>query len=391
MTIEHDNVFYLTDISEIGGVETFIYENCKKYQDRDICVVYKTANKKQLQRLKKYCKCYQLTKDTKIKCKIAIINYDSSIINHLNEDAKVYQVIHADYTNPNYKTIPGDNRVYKYIGITKYICNTYPKLTGYNNIMLGYNTLTIDDNNEKALILLSATRLSKVKGKDRMDILSKELDKKGINYIWLVFTNDTNCLSSPNVIFLKPNYNISKWIKTCDYVVQLSDTEACSYTINEALYRNKPIITTPLPYLEEIGYKDGETGYTLNFDCSNVEEIVNKIANIPKFNFKPKEDIYGEILTNKKSSYKEELNMKVKVKCIQNYFDKEQNERKVISLTERYEDPENHPNRVEWITTKERADHLVERGKVKILYPIKEEKIIEKSLPKVKPEKAKRK
>ena len=70
--IEHDNVFYLTDISQIGGVETFVYENCKKYQDRDICVVYKTAHFKQLERLKKFCKCYQLTPNTKINCKVAM-------------------------------------------------------------------------------------------------------------------------------------------------------------------------------------------------------------------------------------------------------------------------------------------------------------------------------
>lgn len=377
--IEHDNVFYLTDISEIGGVETFIYEMCKKYQDRDICVVYKSAHPKQLVRLRKFCNCYQLNSETKIKCKIAIINYDSSIIDYLNEDAKVYQVIHADYTNPAYIKIPGDKRVYKYIGITKHICETYPKISGYNNIMLGYNPLTIDDNT-KTLILVSATRLSRVKGKDRMNKLAQALDKKGINYVWFVFTNDKNPLDSPNVLFMKPSYNISNWINACDYLIQLSDTEACSYSINEALYRNKPIIVTPLPYLEEIGYKDGVTGYTLRFDCNNVDEVADKMLNIPKFNFTHLQDIYSKILTNKKSTYKEEMNMKVKVKCMQNYFDIETNERKVKDIFETYDNPQLHPNRVEWITTKERADHLVSKGLVKIIETIKEEPKIEKEI-----------
>ena len=370
--IEYDNILYLTDISEIGGVETFIYEMCKKYQDRDICVVYKSAHPKQLLRLKKFCKCYQLTPKTKIKCKIAIINYDSSIIGYLNEDAKVYQVVHADYTNPVYTKIPGDKRVYKFIGITKHICETYPKVSGYNNIMLGYNPLTIDKT-KKTLILVSATRLSKIKGKDRMIKLGNELNKQGINYIWFVFTTDTEAIDNPNIIYMKPRYDIGNWIEICDYLVQLSDTEACSYSINEALYRNKPIIVTPLPYLEEIGYKDGQNGYTLKFDCSNVKEIANKINNIPKFNFKHLEDIYSEILTTKPSKYKEELNMKVKVKCIQNYFDNETNERKVVSLSEPYEKSEEHPNRCEWITTKERAEHLISKGKVTIIEEIKEE------------------
>lgn len=395
--IEHDNILYLTDISEIGGVETFIYEMCKKYQDRDICVVYKSAHPRQLARLKKFCKCYQLTPQTKIKCKIAIINYDSSIIDYLNKDAKIYQVIHADYTNPAYTRIPGDDRVYKYIGITKHICETYPKVSGYNNIMLGYNPLTIDDDS-KTLILVSATRLSKVKGKDRMNKLAQALDKKGINYIWFVFTTDKNPLDSKNVIFMKPSYDISKWINACDYLVQLSDTEACSYSINEALYRNKPIIVTPLPYLEEIGYKDGITGYTLRFDCNNVDEVAEKIQNIPKFNFTHLQDIYGEILTNKKSTYKEEMNMKVKVKCITNYFDIETNERKVKDLLESYEQPELHPNRVEWITTRERAEHLVSKGLIEIIEeikeepkkiePVREENKVERAVNKTKTEKA---
>lgn len=387
--IEHDNVIYLTDISIIGGVETFINELCKKYQDRDICVVYKTAHPNQLKRLKKYCHCYKLELNTKIKCKVAIINYDSTIINHLNEDAKVYQVIHGDYSSGFYDSIPGDKRVYKYIGITKYICETYPKVSGYNNIMLGYNPLTIDKN-EKTLILVSATRLSKVKGKDRMIKLGNELNEQGINYIWFIFTTDKEEIDNPNIVYMKPRYDIGNWIDMCDYLVQLSDTEACSYSINEALYRNKPIIVTPLPYLEEIGYKDGTNGYTIDFNCGNIKEVVKKITQIPKFEFKPMEDIYSKILTNKPSRYKEELNMKVKVKCILNYFDMEENERKVRTPYEYYEEPDKHPNRCEWITTLERANHLIERGKVEIIEYIKEEKKENKKTP-VKTEKAKRK
>ncbi|MBQ4032017.1 MAG: hypothetical protein II625_09715, partial [Bacilli bacterium] len=57
--IEHDNILYIRDISPLGGVETFIWEMLKKYSKYDIAVVYKTADKKQLERLKQYCMCYQ--------------------------------------------------------------------------------------------------------------------------------------------------------------------------------------------------------------------------------------------------------------------------------------------------------------------------------------------
>ena len=51
MSIIHDNIIYVRDISEIGGVETFAYEMVKKYKDLDIAVVYKTAHWKQLERI----------------------------------------------------------------------------------------------------------------------------------------------------------------------------------------------------------------------------------------------------------------------------------------------------------------------------------------------------
>lgn len=89
-----------------------------------------------------------------------------------------------------------------------------------------------------------------------------------------------------------------------------------SYTINEFLYRNIPVITTPLPYLEEIGFKDNETGYIVEFDCSNVDEVAKKIKNKPKFKFEHLQDSYDNIFTNKKSHYAEDINKLVTVECI---------------------------------------------------------------------------
>ena len=66
--INHENIFFVSDINVIGGVETFLWEMVKKYQNYDIAVVYKTGNDKQINRLKKYCMVYQHKKQ-KIKCR----------------------------------------------------------------------------------------------------------------------------------------------------------------------------------------------------------------------------------------------------------------------------------------------------------------------------------
>lgn len=367
MEIVHDNIIYIRDFSEIGGVETFTYEMIKKYKDLDIAVVYKQASPKQIARVNQYCKAYKHTNQT-INCKVAIINYDITIIDFICKKAKIYQVVHGDYENPAYKwKPPTHDRIYQYIGVTKYVCESFKRITGLENVTYGYNPLTVDD--KPYLKLISATRLSPIKGLKRMIKLINALDEKGIDYIWYIFTNEEDMLHKPNVIFMKPRLDVSKWIAESDYLVQLSDTEACSYAINEALYRNIPVIVTPLPYLKEIGVENGKNAYIMDFDCSNIKDIVDNILNKPKFNFERLEDKYNTILAKGKSRYEEEKNMIVKVKAI--------NWPAGVRDAERNTYPQNGDV---WETTKDRADYLVEKGVIEIVNtnndkPIKEVKV----------------
>lgn len=364
--IEHANIFYIRDFSKLGGVETYTWELVKQFKDKDIAVVYKTADSKQLERVRKYCKAYRHT-NQKIKCKVAIINYDVSIIDYICEDAKIYQTVHGDYENKAYTWKPPTHeRIYKYIAITRYIEESFKRITGLTNVIQMYNPLSIEENPKK-LVLISATRLSPIKGKDRMIKLAKALDEKGINYIWYVFTNDKDAIPSKNVVYMNPRLDLSYWMEQADYLVQLSDTEGCSYSINEMLYRNKAVIVTPLPYLKEIGIEDGKNAYIIEFDCSNIDEVVNKILNVPKFEFKKLENKYNEIIVESKSNYKEELKMEVKVKVIKAFKDLENdNKQRIIGD--------------EFICNKLRADYLAENGAVEIIEiitPYKEAKVVD--------------
>lgn len=319
--IEHDTIFYVNNISDIGGVETYLWEMVKRYKDFDIAVVYKKADDKQLERLSKHCYTYCHT-DQKIICKVAIINYDTSIIDFINKEARIYQVIHADYRHPVYENaIPHDDRIYQYIGVTKEIRDSFKELTGFDNVTYCYNPLEIDKKS-KPLILLSATRLSGIKGKDRILKLIDELDKQKVNYIWFILTNDTNVIDHPRVIVMPPTLDTDKWFNIADYLIQLSDTEACSYAINEALYRQIPVITTPLPYLAEIGVKDGENAYILEFDCSNIKSVVKRIKNIPKVVFEPLScDLYDKIVVCSQSKFKLDSKTIVTVNVTRNFRD----------------------------------------------------------------------
>lgn len=229
MEIKHDNVIYISNISKLGGVESFAYYMAKKYKDLDICVVCKSIHINQLERLKHFCPVY-VHHGEDIFCKTIIINYDTSIIPYVKE-GDVYMVVHADYTQPCYTVKPDfkNPRIKKVLGITQYICDTLKSHFGVD-AELCYNPF-VPEPKEKFIKIISATRLSAIKGGERMKRLAQALDLAGVNYVWTVFTNDIDCIHSNNVIFLPPRLDVYRFIQDCDILCQLSDTEACSYSI----------------------------------------------------------------------------------------------------------------------------------------------------------------
>ena len=80
-----------------------------------------------------------------------------------------------------------------------------------------------------------------------------------------------------------------------------------------------PVIVTKLPVLGELGINKNN-GFILEFDMSNLDvEAIYKKAGKFKFEYEQKQDIWGDLLTNKKSTYEEELNMNYKVEALDTY------------------------------------------------------------------------
>lgn len=326
--IEHANIIYVRNINKIGGVETYAYELAKKYKDYDIAVVCKTIAPEQKKRLNKYCKVY-IHKDQKIKCKVAIINWDTSIIDYITEDiwkqnAKdgegIYQGIHADYTHPSQGPLPQDDRIKSYLAITEDILKNVSKMSKTKNILLCRNPLELEED-PPYLILVSPTRLAEEKGGDLMLKLANTLDKLNIKFIWFVLTTN-EYLNNPifynsNVVYVKNRLDIGPFMKMADWVVLPSKTEGDSYTFKEALYRGIPIVARHLPYFDEIGIKDNINA--LFIDDHNVEEIAAKMLKPLKFKFEPVIDGYDNIMFKSKSKYEEEKNMKYLVEALDTY------------------------------------------------------------------------
>ena len=223
MVIEHENIIYMSDIPNCGGTSTYVLQLVKRYKDRDIAVVYKTCQYEMILKIKKYCRVYELHKDDRIKCKVMVINFDSSVCDQVDE-GKIYMTLHADYSNKIYNGGHPDfrPRIDGYIAITKHIQKWLKDECNIKSQVI-YNPLTID--NEKCLILMSATRMSKQKGRDRTIALGDALNKAGVNYKWFIFTPNTDKLDNPNIIYVESRTDLEKIMHIADYGVQLSDSE----------------------------------------------------------------------------------------------------------------------------------------------------------------------
>lgn len=161
MAIKHDNIIFIGVISKLGGVESFAYYMAKKYRHLDICVLCKSGDPIQLERIRRFCPAY-VHRGEDIYCKKMIINCDTTILPYVKE-GEVDMVIHADYSQPCYKIYPDWNnpRIHKVYGITQHICNIMKEQFNVE-CELCYNPLVVEKK-QKRIIIVSATRLSKIK------------------------------------------------------------------------------------------------------------------------------------------------------------------------------------------------------------------------------------
>ena len=369
------NLFYISDLNVIGGTETYIYELTRKYKDLDITVLYKTGHWNQIERIAKNVRIIKY-RGEKVKCEKLFCNYEIDIID--NAEAEDYiEVIHAMYKTNKLKPHV-HSKITKYFAVSEGAAKEWEELTGIKPKVVRNPLQVLDKEKKPVLILVSATRLTAEKGKSRMEELIKLLDRNRIDYLYLIFTNDTDVIDNPNVCYVKPRLNVRQYLATLKntgnvYGVQLSDCEGDCYFTRECEALGIPLLCTPVPSFKEQGLIDGINCYYLPFDMKDID--IDKIVNhIPKYEPYIREDEWRKELANVKSTYKEE-EMKVKVRCTYSYDDVELG--KTMSLGD------------EWIVSKERADVLMSNPYhlVEIVEYIQEPKV-EKAVLKTQTEKA---
>ena len=348
--IESKNIFYVSNFNVIGGVETYIFELVRKYKDYDITVIYKTGNIDQINRIRKYVRIKRYNGE-EIKCKRAFFNYETDIIDKVEAEEYI-QVIHAMFKTQGL-TPRVNPKITRYLCVSKSAGEEWEELTGFK-CEYCRNPLTItEEEKKKTLFLISATRLTPEKGKNRMITLADKLNKAGVNYLWFIFTNDTQAINNPNIIYMKPRLDIRPIIASIrdrGYGVQLSDCEGDCYFTRECEALGVPLLVTPIPSFKEQGLIDGKNCYYIPFDMQeiDIDKIVNKI---PEYEPYLGEDTWDKVLVKSKSKYKEEMQRMVKIKALVNYTD---------IVLDKYKTPLDEPYEV----TYERAEYLTELGLV---------------------------
>ena len=280
---EMKNVITINHINIIGGVEEFIYQLAKNYE-RDFTVYYRTADPDQLRRLRKQCKVVQFTGKEKIVCDRAFYDYGVNTFIENIEAKEHIEVIHADY-----KVLKIPPHLHK--KITKYICVSNlikehflavaPEVDP-DMVEVVYNPLELSDEERRpALLIGSFTRLTGEKGGNRIKELADRLNKAGINYLWFVFSDYSDFIKNKNVIFCQQRLEgITNIMASLDFVAQVSDSEGWSYTEQQAKMLGIPMIHTPYPAFFEMGTRDEDI--CLEFDLSNIDEVVEKLKNVKK-------------------------------------------------------------------------------------------------------------
>ena len=274
---ESQVIIYANNLYGIGGIETFIYNFCeimRKYYD--IIVIYEKWVPEQVTRLQKVVRVIKNNPNRHFSCKTLIMQRIFDKIPSNIEFGKVIQMVHGCQNN-NPWHVPKDRSIK--VAVSEVVKDSFGSEMKDADVINNF----YKRKPSKSLLLVSTSRLdTPEKGQRRMLKLAKMLNEANIDYVWLYFSNRVLPNAPKQMIHMIPTLDIIPFVQKADYLVQLSDSEAFCYSIIEALCEGTAVITTDLPVLKELKFKDKENGYILPM---NMEFNVTEILNVPKFKY----------------------------------------------------------------------------------------------------------
>lgn len=306
-------IIFTNQLGIIGGIETFIFHLARLFENEDIVLLVNTIPEPQKKRLEQYIDVVQYSPSTEYECDTLIM---LRILDRTPRNVafkQSVQMCHACRTNGAWNTPQNHDFI---VNVSQASKDSF----GDEGGMVIHNPIFTDKT--KALILVSATRIpapDKGDNEKRMRKLAEMLDEANIPFVWFNFSNGQIPNPPRGMVNMGIQMDIRPYIASATYLVQLSDSEAWSYSILEALTQNVPCIVTDFPSAKEMGIEDGKNGYIVPFDM-NFD--VTKLQKVPKFTYEYDNEAikkqWKKIFDHKIKTKKKKL---VDVQIIQQYND----------------------------------------------------------------------
>lgn len=273
---QYETVLFINYLHVIGGIESFIYHFA---QIMEVTLIVGSIHVEQREKLSKVCKVVDYDPRGSYHCDTLIL---LRILDKMPDNIfykRSVRMCHGCRTNPNWH-IPQDSDFI--VNVSEASKKSFDKEA--KDGMVIHNPIIKTD--KRALILVSATRIpapDKGDNEQRMRILAERLNEADIPFIWFNFSEGQ--LNNPprGFINIPKEMDIQPYIAKADYLVQLSNSEAWSYSILEALVNGTAVLVTPFESAFEMGIEDGKNGYIIPFDMGF---DVNKLLDVPEFEYK---------------------------------------------------------------------------------------------------------
>lgn len=279
LPIESQVIMLINYTAPIGGIESFVYHFAtfmsKIY---DITFVVNQITAEQRRKISRKIRVVKYDPNVQYRCDTLIM---LRILDRIPSNFKYKQSVqmcHACKTNNNWHIPQNCNYI---VNVSQASKDSFAE-EAKDGIVI-HNLISPSD--DKALVLISATRIpaaDKGNNEKRMIMLAEMLNKAQIPFVWFNFSDGQLNNAPQGLVNMGTRMDIQPYIARADYLVQLSDSEAFSYSVLEALTNNTAVIVTPFASVPEYEIEDGKNGYIVPFD---MDFDVKKLLDVPQFEY----------------------------------------------------------------------------------------------------------